>query len=139
MIVNGKSTKWRDAFVVRETDQNQLLLRNLQAKYDYDSVTFTNKNLIKEYIKNLESSYCTKLNKNDLHLLSRYYHITIIFTTQSYESTVSQENCLVIVSCNFEEFFGLVFASRAIFSLTKDINPNFSEPARMKNFLFGHC
>ena len=54
VIVNGKSTKWRDAFVVRETDQNQLLLRNLQAKYDYDSVTFTKKNLIKEYIKNLD-------------------------------------------------------------------------------------
>jgi len=135
IIVNGASAKWGDGFVVRSTIQNKLLFLIHQDKYDYQSVEFTVDKLLDEHIKNLETSTFNK--KVVRNMVSRYGHITIVFTTQPFENQESYDNCLVIASNNFEEYFGPVFASRATFALTRNINPNFSEAERMEKRLPG--
>ncbi|CAG8812703.1 10508_t:CDS:2, partial [Gigaspora rosea] len=47
------------------------------------------------------------------------------------------DNCLLVAKENFGKYFGPVFSSRATFSLTEDINPNFSEPKRMASIIPG--
>ena len=45
------------------------------------------------------------------------------------------EDVLVIDQTNFKEYFGHIFSSRAAFSLTKDINPNFLELTKIRNVI----
>ena len=125
VIVNGASTKWGDSFRVLETVQGDLLFSIHQDKYDYNSATYILKDLLNEHIKNCKSSANT--TKQLFDKLAKYRHITIVFTTQPFYETVTNDNCLIISNNNFEQYFGPIFSSRATFALTKDINPNFSE------------
>jgi hypothetical protein len=56
VIVNGVSAKWGDSFKVLETVQGDRLFSIHQDKHDYNSATYTFKDLFKEHIKNCESS-----------------------------------------------------------------------------------
>jgi hypothetical protein len=137
VIVNGASSKWGDVFVVRAIVQNnnKYILILHQCKYYLSGTYYTAKSLMGEHIKNLEGSIDTtgELRK----ILSQCQHIKIVFTIQPFDDIISTNNCLVIMKNNFKEYFGPIFASRATFSMTKDINPNFSDCSWMKNDLPG--
>ncbi|CAG8643072.1 8308_t:CDS:1, partial [Scutellospora calospora] len=81
-----------------------------QDKWDYNSEEFTLYQVLEESIKNIESI-----------LKSKYY------TTHSYYGDLSElpGRCLLIAKENFRTYFGFMFLLYAIFSLIKDINPNF--------------
>ncbi len=140
VIVNGVSAKWGDSFRVLETDKSKTdpsehkLLSIHQAKYNYHSVEYTYEEAQDEHIKNLEGSAA---KEELLEILAHYHHITIIFTTQPFYGTVLNDNVFIIASNNFKQYFGPIFASRATFSLTKNINPNFSDLTRMVKCLPG--
>ncbi|CAG8684974.1 1627_t:CDS:1, partial [Acaulospora morrowiae] len=136
VIVNGVSAKWGDSFRVLESVQGDRFLSIHQAKYDYNSPTFTLKDLLNEHIKNCESS-AFNTTKQLFDKLADYRHITIVFTTQPFYEIVPYDNCFIISCNNFEQYFGPVFSSRATFALTKNINPNFSELQRMVECLPG--
>ncbi|GJJ68147.1 hypothetical protein EMPS_00493 [Entomortierella parvispora] len=136
VIVNGKSAPWGDAFIVRETSQGQWTISIHQGKFDYNSVEFTSKDLSAEHQKNLAGSSSAKLKPESRKTLMSYHHIAIIFTTQPFDDEVKQDDRLVISMDNFKEYFGPVFASHANFALTQ-INPNFSERARIKEYIPG--
>ncbi|CAB4391454.1 unnamed protein product [Rhizophagus irregularis] len=125
VVVNGASAEWGDSFRVLQTVQGDRLFSIHQAKYDYNSATYTLNNLLKEHIKNYVTSINTK--KELFDKLAKHRHITIVFTTQPFYETVSCDECFIISRSNFEQYFGPVFSSRATFALTKNINPNFSE------------
>ncbi|GBB87908.1 hypothetical protein RclHR1_01440023 [Rhizophagus clarus] len=134
VIVNGGSAVWGDAFVAREIAQNsnyKYILSIHQCKYYRCSTYFTASELNGEYIKNLEGSIDTtgKLCET----LSKCQHITIIFTIQPFDDKILTNNCLIITKNNFKRYFGPIFASRATFSMTRDINPNFSDCSWMEN------
>src|ERR1700677_1297880 len=69
--------------------------------------------------------------------LRGYKLITVIYTTQHFEGDPTQipNDCLVICQENFESSFGHVFASRASFGITRDINPNITTPVRLAKTL----
>ncbi|CAB4388183.1 unnamed protein product [Rhizophagus irregularis] len=122
VVVNGASAEWGDSFRVLQTVQGDRLFSIHQAKYDYNSATYTLNNLYKEVIKNYVTSINTK--KELFDKLAKHRHITIVFTTQPFYETVSCDECFIISRSNFEQYFGPVFSSRATFALTKNINPN---------------
>ncbi|CAG8575804.1 3876_t:CDS:2 [Acaulospora morrowiae] len=130
VIVNGGSAKWGDSFRVLESVQGDLFLSIHQAKYDYNSATYTLKDLFNEHIKNCESS-AFNTTKQLFNQLADYRHLTIVFTTQPIYEIVPYDDCFIISRNNFEQYFGPVFSSRATFAFTKNINPNFSELQRM--------
>ncbi|KAG0050077.1 hypothetical protein BGZ83_005162 [Gryganskiella cystojenkinii] len=134
--VNGKSAACGDAFVVRETTQGDKIINIHQDKFEYNSAEFTPDHLSDEHQKNLDGSNSAKLNPTLRKTLASYQHITIIFTAQPFVSEVRQDDKLVISMDNFKGYFGPVFASYANFALTQ-INPNFSEQARMKEYIPG--
>ncbi|CAG8452323.1 1258_t:CDS:2 [Funneliformis caledonium] len=107
VVVNGASAEWGDSFRVLQTVQGDRLFSIHQAKYDYNSATYTLKDLLKEHIKNYVTSINTKKELFDK------------------------------LANNFEQYFGPVFSFRATFALTKNINPNFSESQRMVKCLSG--
>ncbi|POG79997.1 hypothetical protein GLOIN_2v414786 [Rhizophagus irregularis DAOM 181602=DAOM 197198] len=123
VVVNGASAEWGDSFRVLQTVQGDRLFSIHQAKYDYNSATYTLNNLLKEHIKNYVTSINTK--KELFDKLAKHRHITIVFTTQPFYETVSCDECFIISRSNFEQYFGPVFSSRATFALTKNINPTF--------------
>ncbi|GBB83569.1 hypothetical protein RclHR1_10260012, partial [Rhizophagus clarus] len=135
VVVNGASAKWGDSFRVLQTVQGDRLFSIHQAKYDYNSATYTLKDLLKEHNKNYVTSINTE--KELFDKLAKHRHITIVFTTQPFYETVPCEDCFIISRSNFEQYFGPVFSSRATFVLTKNINPNFSELQRMVECLPG--
>ncbi|RGB29098.1 hypothetical protein C1646_767018 [Rhizophagus diaphanus] len=135
VIVNSTSAKWGDSFRVLETIQGDLLFSIHQDKYDYNLAKYTLKDLCDEHIKNCISTANTT---NQLfNKLAKYRHIMIVFTVQPFCELVPYEDCFIISRDNFEQYFGPVFSSRAIFALTKNINPNFSELKRMVECLPG--
>jgi hypothetical protein len=138
VIVNGASASWGDAFVAREIAQNssyKYILSIHQCKYYRCGTYFTASELNGEHIKNLKGSIDTtgKLRET----LSKCQHITIVFTIQPFDDEVLTNNCLIITKNNFKGYFGPIFASRATFSMTRDINPNFSDCSWMENELPG--
>ncbi|CAG8582460.1 13754_t:CDS:2 [Acaulospora morrowiae] len=136
VIVNGVSAKWGNSFRVLEAVQGDRFLSIHQAKYDYNSATYTLKDLFNEHTKNCETS-AFNTTKQIFDKLADYRHITIVFTTQPFYEIVPYDDCFVISCNNFEQCFGPVFSSRATFALTKNINPNFSELQRMVECLPG--
>ncbi|GBB93766.1 hypothetical protein RclHR1_22280002 [Rhizophagus clarus] len=137
VVVNGASAEWGDSFRVLETVQDVRLFSIHQAKYDYNSATYTLKDLLNEHIKNCESSAYKTTEEKLFKKLAEYRHITIVFTTQPFYETNTYDDCFIISCNNFEQYFGPVFSSRATFALTKNINPNFSESQRMVECLPG--
>ncbi|GBC06268.1 hypothetical protein RclHR1_06720004 [Rhizophagus clarus] len=137
LVVNGKGAPFGDSFVARKIlhdPENFNALMITQDKWDYNGKSLTKLEVIKESIKNLKS-----LVKKSESIIN--YHdpccITIIVTTRKYNFDYGQlpEDVLVIDKTNFEKYFGRIFSSRAAFFLDKDINPNFSELAKIKNIV----
>ncbi|CAG8822346.1 21584_t:CDS:1, partial [Gigaspora rosea] len=106
-----------------------------QDKWDYNSEEFTLYQVLEESIKNIESILKSKSPDG----LLQYVPIMIFYTTQAYNGDPSElpDHCLLIAKENFGTYFGPVFSSRATISLTKDINPNLSEPKRMASIMPG--
>nr|CAG8451222.1 13629_t:CDS:2 [Entrophospora candida] len=76
----------------------------------------------------------TEINKNLYNsdeLFVDYHIATILFTTQPFE------DLLLISKKNFAAYFGPVFSTHAMLSVTNDINPNFSGWDMIKNNIFG--
>ncbi|GBC51889.2 hypothetical protein GLOIN_2v414785 [Rhizophagus irregularis DAOM 181602=DAOM 197198] len=94
VVVNGASAEWRDSFRVLQTVQGDRLFSIHQAKYDYNSATYTLNNLYKEVIKNYVTSINTK--KELFDKLAKHCHIMIVFTTQPFYETVSCDECFII-------------------------------------------
>ncbi|CAG8738589.1 12725_t:CDS:1, partial [Acaulospora morrowiae] len=136
VIINGVSAKWGDSFRILEAVQGDRFLSIHQTKYDYNSATYTLKDLLNEHIKNCESPTFNTTNQLFDKLVD-YRHITIVFTTQPFYEIGPYDDSFIISCNNFEQYFGPVFSSRATFALTKNINPNFSELQRMVECLPG--
>jgi hypothetical protein len=140
VIVNGTSASWGDAFVVRKKVQNnkknkKYILILHQCKYHLLDAYYTAKDLNNEHRKNLLSSAST--TKKLRNILSKCQHITIAFMIQPLEKKILKPDCLIIIKSNFKEYFGPIFASRATFYMTRDINPNFSDFSCMINQIPG--
>lgn len=135
VVVNGMSAPFGDSFVVREVVDGSKLLIIEQDKWNYNSEEFTLYQVLEETIKHIKSILKSKSPEN----LLNYVPIVIFYTTQPYKDDLSKlpDNCLLVAKENFGKYFGPVFSSRATFSLTKDINPNFSEPKRMASIIPG--
>ncbi|RGB42311.1 hypothetical protein C1646_662393 [Rhizophagus diaphanus] len=139
VIINGASAEWGDAFVVRKKVQNnkknnkKYILIHHQCKYYLSGAYYTAKDLNNEH-HILGSASATKKLWN---ILSKCQHITIAFMIQPCGDPISTPDCLVIMKSNFKKYFGPIFASRAMFSMTKDINPNFSDISWMINEISG--
>ncbi|CAB5319224.1 unnamed protein product [Rhizophagus irregularis] len=112
VIINGTSAKWTDAFIVKEKVNSH-----------------------NEHEKNLLDS--TSALKKVQDILSKCQHIIIAFIIQPLENKISNPDCLIIMKSNFKENFGPIFASRATFYMTRDINPNFSDFSCMINQIPG--
>nr|CAG8493793.1 670_t:CDS:2 [Entrophospora candida] len=135
LVINGKSAQFGDSFVVREVVDGSKLLIIEQDKWDYNSEEFTLYQVLEESIKNIENILKSKSPNG----LLQYVPIMIFYTTQPYYGDPSElpDHCLLIAKENLGTYFGPVFSSHATFSLTKDINPNFSEPKRMTSIIPG--
>ncbi|PKC73834.1 hypothetical protein RhiirA1_450737 [Rhizophagus irregularis] len=112
VIINGTSAKWTDAFIVKEKVNSH-----------------------NEHEKNLLDS--TSAPKKVQDILSKCQHIIIAFIIQPLENKISNPDCFIIMKSNFKENFGPIFASRATFYMTRDINPNFSDFSCMINQIPG--
>ncbi|CAG8446526.1 14851_t:CDS:1, partial [Rhizophagus irregularis] len=88
-----------------------------------------------EHEKNLLDS--TSAPKKVQDILSKCQHIIIAFIIQPLENKISNPDCFIIMKGNFKENFGPIFASRATFYMTRDINPNFSDFSCMINQIPG--
>nr|CAG8529578.1 7276_t:CDS:1 [Entrophospora candida] len=120
LIINGTSAKFADSFVVRDIlGCNKHLLEAFQNKL---SINAQLKISIKEINKNLESLY------NSDGLFADYHIVTILFTTQPFDGDVANldEDFLLISKENFAAYFGPVFSTHTMLSITNDINPNLS-------------
>ncbi|CAJ0927373.1 21204_t:CDS:2, partial [Entrophospora sp. SA101] len=134
LIINGTSAKFADSFVVRDIlGCNKHLLEAFQNKLSINAQQCTIKDFHKEINKNLESLY------NSDGLFADYHIVTILFTTQPFDGDVADldEDFLLISKENFAAYFGPVFSTRAMLSITNDINPNFSGWDMIKNNIPG--
>ncbi|CAG8607148.1 9321_t:CDS:2 [Paraglomus brasilianum] len=137
VIVNGVSAQFGDSFVVRETNDGTVLLMVAQDKLMHSAGTYKLHQVFEEIIKNTEAILYSP--ENILYHLVHYRLITVFFITQPYEGDPAElpDNCLLIASDNFEEYFGPVFSARAAFAFSQSLNPNFAEPRRMSAVLPG--
>jgi hypothetical protein len=105
----------------------------VQNKWDYDEKKFMKIEVIKECIKNLKS--LVKKSEFIINIYPNSYCIMILITTRRCNFDYGQllEDVLVINQTNFKKYFGHIFLSCAAFYLAKDINPNFSDLAKIKN------
>ncbi|CAJ0838366.1 11318_t:CDS:1 [Entrophospora sp. SA101] len=134
LIINGTSAKFADSFVVRDIlGCNKYLLEAFQNKLSINAQQCTIKDFHKGINKNLESLY------NSDGLFADYHIVTILFTTQPFDGDVADldEDFLLISKENFAAYFGPVFSTRAMLSITNDINPNFSGWDMIKNNIPG--
>ncbi|GET01642.1 hypothetical protein GLOIN_2v1720049 [Rhizophagus clarus] len=106
--------------------ENGIVLNDVSA----NSREITEKAVNNEDIKNLNV-----LNSNVKNMYEGYELITVVFTTQPYDRLKEKTGVLIISKDNFDKHFGLIFSLRAIFSITKVINPNFWNICRLKNTL----
>ncbi|CAG8476378.1 14477_t:CDS:2 [Dentiscutata erythropus] len=134
LFINCKSGQFGDSFVVREVVDGSKLLIIEQECWDYNSQEFTLYQVLEKSIKNIENVLRSKSPDG----LLQYTPIIIFYTTQPYSGDPSElpDRCLLIAKGNFSTYFGPVFSSHAMFSLTRDINPNFSDPERMGSIIF---
>jgi hypothetical protein len=130
IVLNGASSKFSDIILVRMNGTKYLFM--IQCKWDYGSREMTEKAVDDEDIKNL-NGLISKVKE----MYESYELITIIFTTQPYNGLLEKTGVLIISQNNFEEHFGPVFSSRALFFFTKVVNPNFWDVSRLKNTLEG--
>ncbi len=117
VVLNDVSAKFADIILVRKNGTKFLFM--IQCKWDNCSKEMT------------ETETDDKLKE----IYDTYELIKIIYTTQPYKGLKAKTGCLIISKDNFKQHFVPVFASRAIFSFTRAINPNFWDKKRLINIL----